>query len=222
MSRFPLEELKQILRNDDVHFSIALIQELSLADDRSFLKCFCNIISEGEDREIVARMTWENVGPDSGDFQFPSVGDLVLVAYLDAEPDMAFIIRRFTSKEDTIPQNATGGDRVIKSLAEKNIWITAQNELYLSRSDAKPSENLVLGQAFQRFANNFMTYMEDIAADLEEVKDKFNAHSHAGMGASPPASPIALTSSKDAISDLKSNQTENNAMLSDYAFTSKN
>ena len=218
MARPILQELQSMIRDNKVYFALATVKELLVGENRSVLKCVCRTITEGNDRDILARMTWENVGPDAGDFAFPVVGDLVMICFLEGEPDLAFIIRRLTSNEDTIPENALTGDRVIKSLAEKNIWITAQKELYLTKTDKKSTENLVLGQEFKKFAS-------DLLGEIKNLIGLVEGHVHPGVlpgnGVTAPPTAGTFTASKTAIEALKTSPIDDEEVLSSYAFVSK-
>ena len=215
--RFPLEELKQVLKTEEIIFAIGKIQALHLAQDRSVLRCTCQILSEGDDYSIIARSSWEYVGPDSGDFQFPAIGDMVLIAYVNDDPDLAFIIKSFTSREDTIPQNATTGDRVIKTLKEKNLWLTGQKAVYLTKGDEIPTENIVLGQVFKKFASDLIDNLMDLLTAVEGMTHTGNL----GNPTSPPLNVAMFTQIKAKLMEIKQNPVDNDNILSGVAFTSK-
>ena len=108
-----LEDLKQMLKDDKDNLSLGEVRGLQLARDRSVLNVTVSVFPE--DREIVASMSWEAVGKDAGFYHFPNIGDVVLIAYPDQEIDNAVIIKRFSNIDDTIPQNAVGGDMALKT-----------------------------------------------------------------------------------------------------------
>ena len=213
-----LEDFRNLLYVDKTYFSVGVVQRLFMASDRSFLKVECRIISEGDDRNIIARMGWNAVGPEAGDFQIPSVGDLLLIAYVDADPSQAIVITRFSSTEDKIPANAATGDRVIKSLMGKNMWITAQNNLYLTKTDAVPTENLVLGQVFKKWATDLITQIEAL---MDALQAETHTSSAPGVATTPPINASDYASIKTALTALKNSPIEDSAVLSDYALTSK-
>ncbi len=218
MANFPLEEFKNLLKDDRVYISIGKILKLYLAEDRSFLKCLCEIITEGDDRQIIARMTWDSVGPEAGDYQFPSVGDVVLICYVEGDDDMAVIIKRFSSIEDKIPKNAEAGDRVIKSLPEKNLWLTGQKKIILSKTDAQSSENLVLGQVFKKFQ---IDLLDKLIECMKTLAVETHTSSMPGYPTTPPTQAAAYQTVKDALNSLKSSPIEDEEILSKYCFTSK-
>ena len=213
-----LEDFRNLLMVDKTYFSVGVVQRLFMASDRSFLKVECRIISEGDERNVIARMTWNSVGPEAGDFQIPSVGDMLLIAYVDADPSQAMVLTRFSSTEDKIPANAVEGDRVIKSLAGRNMWITGQNNLYLTKTDAVPTENLVLGQVFKQWASDLIT-------QIEALMDALQAETHTsgppGMATTPPINAADYASIKTALTALKDSPIGDDAVLSSYALTYK-
>ena len=82
-----IEELRQILDPNKVFLSIAKITQMALAPDNSVWRAKLEIFPDKE--EVVARMTWDQVGPKTGMFGPASVGDLVLVAFADADEESA-------------------------------------------------------------------------------------------------------------------------------------
>lgn len=221
--------IKEIVENNSLKIELALVKALHPADDRSFLKITCETFPAGQ--EVIARMTWQAVGPNAGDFQFPEVEDLVLVAYASDDEDSAFILSRLTSKTDTIPTNALTKDRVIRSLAGKKIWITSDEKIYLGRGDAAPDERLVLGDTFKG------TYADDIQNTIDalnEISDQIQeeaTHFHIGFLGIPTAIPnnaaamAAIKVNLDAVitslSTLKSSEVESEDFLSDLSYTEK-
>ena len=93
-----LENLREIFADDRLNLAIGVIKQLSVADDRSYLKAMVSIFPD--EINMVCSMSWEAVGPNCGIFQFPSVNDMVIVGYLDGSENDAYIVRRCTSKED--------------------------------------------------------------------------------------------------------------------------
>ena len=127
-----LEDLKQMLKDDKDNLSLGEVRGLQLARDRSVLDVTVSVFPE--DREIVASMSWEAVGKDAGFYHFPNIGDVVLIAYPDQEIDNAVIIKRFSNIDDTIPQNAVGGDMVLKTREGETLWITGQKRINRSQT----------------------------------------------------------------------------------------
>ena len=113
-------------------------------------------------------MSWDAVGPESGIFAFPSANDMVLVACAEGDDDQCFVIKRITSKEDKIPLAAMDGSTVVKSLNGKNVWITSDTQVNISRGDDVPSENVVLGQVWKQLMIDLLEYLIDLCQQLSE------------------------------------------------------
>jgi len=63
-----LESLRKLLKNEnDISLLIARIDKLAPAGDASCLRVLCSIVPD--EIEIVARMSWQAVGPEAGFFQ---------------------------------------------------------------------------------------------------------------------------------------------------------
>lgn len=209
------EELKTMMEDDSLHIAIASVKKLILAEDRSSLKVIVSVFPE--EREIVARMTWDAVGPESGNFVFPSVDDLVLIAQVEGDDDQAFIIKRLTSRVDKIPVTAVDGSTVIKSLDGKKIWVTSDTRINLSKSDTQPTQNLILGQIFKSFAQSLLTEVKKLA----DENSKETHIGNLGFNTSVPNNATAYSAVKDAVQALKDSPIDDNAILSDIAFTEK-
>jgi hypothetical protein len=210
-----IEDLKQLLKSNDVHIAIALVKKLYLAADRSYLKVMVSILPE--ERNIIATMTWDYVGPDAGDFAFPEMGDLVLIAQAEGDVDQAYVIKRLTSRTDKIPQIASNGDKVTKVLAGKKYWNISDTRINLARGEAEPTENLVLGQVFKTFASSLLSVLKDHAQNDAD-------HTYVGNLGYPTQVPINqadyLTRKTD-YDGLKNSPIDDSAILSDLTFTEK-
>ena len=179
---------------------MGIIKKMTYAADRSSLDCLVALFPDM--KEVVVQMGWEAVGPESGCFFPPSVMDMVLVGFAEGLDDQAFIIKRLTSKEDKIPVNVINGDAVLKALAGKKTWITGE-KVNLTKGDAQPTENLVLGQVFKT------AYSEDL--------DETSKHKHIGnLGYF-----TAVPDNAAKFSALKADPIDNEGVLSDVAFTEK-
>lgn len=141
-----LEELREMFRDDRLHMSLAIVKQIEVAADRSVLRVKCTVLPDNH--SIVARMSWEAVGPEAGIYQFPSVNDLVMVAYMDGEADQAFVVRRCTSKEDKLPLQAVGGHLVVKALNGKKLYLVSDTRINLTKGGEGP-EQAVLGTTFK-------------------------------------------------------------------------
>jgi uncharacterized protein involved in type VI secretion and phage assembly len=211
-----LQSLREIFRDTRSHISLASIVRVEVASDRSYIKCLVSMLPDK--REIVAQMSWDYVGPESGIYALPAVGDLVLVAFADGDDELAFVIKRLTTKEDKAPANAVSGDMVLKALAGKKTWISSDERINLSVADAEPTENLVLGQVFKAM-------MQDILAELSTLCQTLSQHTHItgspGSTTSAPIQAAAFISNKSQFDATKASPVDNEDVLSDLAYTEK-
>lgn len=197
---FDLELLKEIFQDERVHLKVGLILDLEVEPDRSVLRASVSLLPEGT--EIIARVSWDLVGPDAGIFQFPSKNDLVMVAFTDGHEDNAFIIRRLTSKVDKIPMQAINGHLVLRALSGTKTFLNSDTEVHLTR-DGEGDEALVLGNTFK----------EAYSAHLQI--DATHGHiGNLGYNTSPPAE------MQDYL-DIKDSPVDDESMLSDLAKTEK-
>ena len=194
-----LEILKEILQSDKLDVRLALVEDLSVANDRSEL--FVTVELLPEEQPINAKMSWDHVGPDAGIFQFPSKNDL-LVAFAEGHEDEAYIIRRLTSEEDNIPIQAVNGHLVMKARAGTKTFLNSDTEINLTRENAG-NERLVLGDTFKA------AYSEHLDIDAQ--------HYHIGnLGyntAPPTQAPDYQT--------IKASPVDDDGILSDLAKTEK-
>jgi hypothetical protein len=201
MKGLDINALKAALTDNFTHIAVAKIDKLDLASDRSVLRVVCTIFPELN--RVVARMTWEQVGPNAGVFGFPAVGDLVLLGFADKDMDQCFVLKRLTSQEDKIPLQAADGSTVVRALAGKKAHLLSDTAVLLGRGGADPTEPLVLGNVFKE------AYSSHLGLDA--------AHKHIGnLG--------YLTFVPDNASDMldvKASPVDDDAMLSDLAKTEK-
>jgi phage baseplate assembly protein gpV len=211
-----LEGLRAILSDKRNHIAIGKVVKLSIASDRSFVKCLVSIWPE--QREIVTHMTWDSVGGESGFFVLPSPGDMVLVAFADGDEEQAFVIRRLTSKEDKLPLRAADGDSVVVSMAGKKTWITSDTRVNLSAGTEEPTEPVPLGIVLR-------TALSAMLAELKAYCDTMASHTHicapAGVASQPPKQASAITGHGSALEAIKNSPVDDNAMNSDLTFTEK-
>lgn len=196
-----LEELREIFADNRTHITLGEIQKLELSADRSVLRAQVLILPEA--RQVVAKVAWDATGPDAGTFTFPNQGDWVLLACAEGSPNDIFVIKRLTSKSDTIPTQAVTGDAVYRALAGKKAHLLSDTRINLGRGGSEPTENVVLGQVFKEMMSEFLQI--------------FAEHKHIGnLGYyTPPPDNFneALT--------LKSSPVDDEAILSDVSFTEK-
>ena len=195
-----LESLKALLDLDGMKTRCALIKDLEVSNDRSVLRASVLILPE--EIEMICRLSWELVGPDSGLFQFPSINDVVLVAFCEEHEDEGYVIKRLTSTEDKIPVQAINGNLVLRSRNGTKTFINSDTAIHLTNA-SEGTENLILGKVFQT------AYSEHLDID--------STHTHIGnMGFAtlPPVQAAAYVA-------LKTSPVDDDAMLSDIAFTEK-
>ncbi len=226
---FNIEELREILKDNKLHIGLGIINKLHLAEDRSYLKVSMNVLPEN--REVIATMTWEVVGTNSGEFEFPSPNDLVLFAQAEGDDDLCYVIKRLTSKEDTIPITAIGGDKVSRAKTGQKYWNTSDVRINLSKGDTEPTENIVLGQRFKATYSDHLSKLIDITQKIMDQIDKVVAHDHLGNLGFKTSSPInaaemtaiknQLNTLKTSVNTIKSDKVDNEFILSDLTFTEK-
>lgn len=223
-----LEEWKEMFRDDSLKLSVGVVKQLELTADRATLRALVSIFPE--ELEMVCRVAWESTGPDAGVYMFPSVGDMVMVGFLDGEEDEAFVIRRLSSAEDTIPATAEDGSLVMRSLAGKKSWTTSDTRINLSRGDAEPTENLVIGQVFKTTYIDHLSQLIDALDKLATQRETDAAHIHIGIFGVPVNIPTTsgtmtaekalLDTIKGLVEDIKAD-VEAETILSDVSFTEK-
>lgn len=230
MSRaLDIEFLKELFSDKRTHISIAQIKKVSAASDRSFVRCLINLLPDNI--EYVAKMTMDLGGGDSGLFQLPSVGDMVLVAFADGDPNLCFIIRKLSSIEDKIPVRSAEGDMTLVSLLGKKLWLTSDTRVNISKGSNEPTENLVLGQELKTLLVSMLTTIQDLSDQLKDLSTKVSTHTHMGNLSFPTQKPlqemdfVSIASSVDGIKtqfgDMKSSPVQDEKILSDLAFTEK-
>lgn len=189
------------MSDNALHLAYGTIAALDLTADRSVLRVRVTIFPEQMD--VIAKMTWEQVGPNAGIFGFPAVNDLVLVAFADKNMDQAFVIKRMTSLEDKIPIQAVDGATVVRALAGKKAHLISDTAILLGRGGTDPTQPLVLGTVFKT------AYSKDL--------DETAKHKHVGnIG--------YLTFVPDNAAEfvtLKASPVDDTLMLSDISKTEK-
>lgn len=124
---FDLEALREIFKDRRAWIELAKVLKVEPATDCSMTRVLVEQFPEKD--QLVCRMSWPATGPDSGIFQLPQVGDMVLVALEDGDRDQSYVISRLTSKEDTFPKQVLDNDMVIKSLAGKNLHLASDTRV---------------------------------------------------------------------------------------------
>lgn len=139
-----LEELKSALQDSRLWLAVGVVKKTAVLSDLSAMRVQVSIWPE--EREIIATMTWEATGPDSGIFEIPEAGDLVMVAMAEGDADQAFVIRRMTSKTDPMPAKAKDGHMVLQ--AKKELHLKG-SKVAIGKKNSDPTEPLVLGNVLK-------------------------------------------------------------------------
>lgn len=195
-----LEEWKEILSEDKLEMRCALIVDLEVSQDRSVLRADVSILPE--QTLMTVKMSWDLVGPDSGLYQFPSKNDLVLVAFCEDNENEGFVMKRLSTIEDKIPLQAVNGHLVLRSRNGTKTFINSDQTIHLTNAN-DGDEALVLGNTFQT------AYSEHLDIDAR--------HTHIGNMGFATTAPIEASE----YTTLKASPVDDDAMLSDKAFTEK-
>ncbi len=99
-----LEHLRAAFQDDRPVLELGMIEALEMALDRSTMRARVRLVPEN--RLIVARICFDQVGPNAGFYLLPQKDDLVLVAFPGKDQDLGLVIARLNSKADTIPLRA--------------------------------------------------------------------------------------------------------------------
>lgn len=210
-----LEDLKKMLSDGKLHIYIGIIKKLHLAADKSYLKVEVSVLPE--ERTIISNMTWENVGEESGDFEFPAPDDLVLLVNAEGDDDQSYVIKRLTSRVDKIPAAAANGDKVHRARKGNKYWNVSDTKILLAKGDTEPNQNLVLGQVFKSFA-------ADLLSELKKQATTDSQHYHMGnLGyyTAPPKQASEFVANGAKYDTLKASPINDQAILSDLSFTEK-
>lgn len=210
-----LEDIKKILNDNKLHVYIGMIKKLHLASDKSYLKVEVSVLPE--ERKIISTMTWENVGEESGDFEFPAPGDLVLLVNAEGDDDQSYVIKRLTSRTDKIPAAAASGDKVHRARKGNKYWNVSDTKILLAKGDAEPTENLVLGQIFKKFASDLLAQLK-----LHATTDSTHVHmGNLGFYTAPPKEANDFVARGTQYDTLKASPIDDQKVLSDLSFTEK-
>lgn len=235
-----LEELRALFADQRQHSAIGLITKLGALADRSALRVRVKLFPD--EREIIATMTWDAVGPNAGDFEFPEVDDLVLVQMIGGDPDQAYVTRRLTSKVDVFPAAALDGHQVRQARIGKKTYLASDTRVVLGLPDSEGDEPLVLGATLQGLLSSVLGLLVTQADDIKALADELTtmatnlaAHGHTAAGAGPPITAAlftthavqlglssgAMAATSMALDDEKASPVDDSAMLSDLVYTEK-
>lgn len=221
---FDFEAIRQALADQRQHIAIGKITQLGLAPDRSCLRLQVLIFDpeQPEDREIIAVMSWDDVGANCGNIRFPSVNDMVLVAMAYGDPDHAYVIKRLTSKQEKLPFQAVGGHTVQAALAGKKLYLQSDTRINLGKPGDEPASPLVLGDVLKTLLDNLYTQLDNIITKLST--DPLVVCSAPGQPGVPHPTLVAdLATIKTALDADKTNLVDTAAtnILSQTAFTER-
>ncbi len=226
-----LEALRTIFGDTRMHIGFGVIRQLGLAVDHSCLRVQVALLPE--EREIIAQMSWADSGALSGDITLPEVDDAVIVAFVEGDPDHAYVIARLSSKDEVLPAFATSGHSVKYARPGKKLYLGSETKISLARPAVEPTEPLVLGTVFKNFMSTVLTQLITTQAQVMALVDAFNAHTHEGnlgylTGTPQPTDITSATLVKTTVNTAKSNVNsqksspiDDGAVLSQIAFTEK-
>ena len=105
-----LETSGSMMGREMSHFGLTLAKITNITDDKKFNRVKCLPIGAPEDGET----DWCYVmspmgGKDSGLFLFPQVNDLVVLAYLDDDPNRPLVLGSYWNNETTAPLTVQDG-----------------------------------------------------------------------------------------------------------------
>lgn len=229
MKALDLESLRDVFSDKKTYIVVAKIEKTEMASDKSVLRAQCKILTQN--RSVVARVTWDSVGPEAGFFQIPQKDDLVLLAFAEGDDEQVYLIRRLSSKVDKIPAHAASGDSVLRALSGKKLWLNSTQKIYLSKLGTAPTENLVLGQVLKTLLSYVLGQLNSLSTELQTLATTLSTHTHIGNLGAPTAPPTEAASFVTNATNFATKATNFNTkkaspvddalMLSDLAYTEK-
>lgn len=195
-----LEELRALFKDQRQYSAIGLIKKLGALSDRSALRVRVSLFPD--EREIIATMTWDAVGPDAGDFDFPAIDDLVLVILVDGDPDQAYVVKRLTSKIDTIPAKALDGHMVRQARAGKKAILASDTRIALATPGGEGDEPLVLGNVMKDCLTELFTQLGTLLTSLD-TKPIVICSAPGSPGLIHPTLKVDVDMVKSALEDAK-------------------
>lgn len=210
-----LEELKNIFGDDRPHLEVARVDEIAISNDNSVMRVRCTIVPDNF--EVVARVTWDQVGEGDGDFGPINVTDLVLLGFTG--DGQAFVMRRLSSKADKLPEMLNEGHSIKRALPGKKLYLGSNIKTLVQKvgSLVDPTENIVLGQVLK-------TLLSEILAELALQAQNIIEHTHTGnygVETSPPLNATDFSDNKSVFEAKKASPVDDELMLSDIFFTEK-
>lgn len=157
-----LELLRQMMKDQRLHFGVGTIAGIALSGDQSILRVLVTLLPEN--RQIVAEMSFADVSVVT----FPEIDDLVGVAFADGDQDEAWVLKIFNTSEEPIPQFAQGGDTVVYPRPGKKLYLGSSTKVGIGRPNIDPTEPLVLGSVLQTYLNAIVTRLDAILDAIED------------------------------------------------------
>lgn len=215
-----LETLRELLRDTRSWVLIGKIQKLQVSSTGSVWRAQVEIFPEK--REIISRFAWSGVGPESGIYGAPTIGDMVVVVVPDGDEDSSIIVGRLSSDEDKIPAQARQRHTMIRSLADKKLYLASMQKILigLGTDSPDPAENLVLGQVFK----TMMSTTLQICMDLCEALASHVHIGNLGFATDVPYQEVTddvFSDLKEEFAAVKASPIDDSVILSDISFTEK-
>lgn len=208
-----IEFLKSALKENALHMSMAKVQTVEIAPDRSYMRA--KVLLMPTLYEAKCYVGAEYTAPGAGLFLPLRPDDLVLVGFPLADPENGVLIKRLTSREDTIPEEFNN-DKVVLKCAGPETFAVVCDSIKLG-SDGT-TENLVLGQVLKTFLSSLLSELSAMAASAA-------SHTHiSSMPGYPSEVPDVagdFSGNQGIFDSLKSSPVEDEVILSDIAWTEK-
>lgn len=219
-SPMDIELLRNMFGDRRTHVAVGQVLKLGLAPDRSVLRAQCRVLTQ--DRDVIARVCWDSGGPESGSYQFPQVGDVVLLEFAEGDDNQCYLTKRISNKTDKIPPQATQGHMVHKALEGKKIYISSNEAVLIGTGSASdPDEPLVLGDTLKTLLENIIDTVGTVLTSLASGPIGIG-----NLGAPVPTFPsltASITSAKAQLDTYKSTYLTSGGtnILSQVAFTER-
>jgi hypothetical protein len=214
-----LETFRALFRDSRVWITVAQVEKLGLADDKSVLRLQVRPLPEGN--SIIASMTWEAVGDGGGWYSFPTIGDLVLIAYSEGNLQAAYVIRRLTNTTDKIPDRAETMD-VLRAVPGRKLSVSSDTMVLIgSGGTTEENEPIVLGLVLKEALGKIYDKISDILDKI--INGPLGVDSIGGTVVTNPALATNLTTIKTQWEADKTQyvDTATTDILSQIAFTER-
>lgn len=218
MAKPDLELLRDILGDDKTHMTLAVVKKVEATGTVARVQ----VLTLPEELEVIATVTWDACSQGGGVFVLPAPKDLVMVSYTTEDRE-AWVIRRLSSSEDTIPKQAQDGHLVALAPPGKKAYLASDTAVLVGKGGmSDPTEPLVLGNVLASCLNALIT-------QLEALLDKLTSGplvicgSPGTPGTTYPALAADLATIKAQIDSAKTQylSTSSSSILSQTAFTER-